>query len=456
MIVRSLLFALLLVVSPELPADASAGLTSQLRARQVLDAAVAAIGGEAPLRELQSIRREYLEDWVDVGQGQRPWTGTPAAAELPPHAGFDDSQGVSYLDYAGNRYAEWIRYADAPTDYAIVRDVAAGDRGFQAITYVREMPFYKALAPEDVASERLRRFRRHPEGLLRMALDRVATLLSLGSARENGRLLDVISFADAAGHASLLYFDADQHRLVRAESLRSHTVYVDTQSDTLYADYRRVGRLLLPHAVTDRTAGVPVRRIRVEHMALDESAPDAWFEAPAEYAEVVSNPAAPRLELLGGGLYLIRGSYNLMAAEFADHVLLIEAPAGTQYLEDCLALIERAIPGKPVHLVATHFHFDHIAGVRAAIARGIPILTTADTSRVIEQAAASRQTLRPDAQARNPSAPIIEIAGSRTVVDDGSQRVELYDFGPTPHVAEILVAGSRNSNCCTSPTCSTC
>ena len=118
---RILIIALLLVGSHAAPAAASAGLESQLRARQVLDAAVVAIGGEAALRGLRGIRREYVEDWVDVGQGQRPWIGTPAPAKLPPHAGFDDSRGSSYLDYAGNRYAEWIRYSDAPNDYAIVR-----------------------------------------------------------------------------------------------------------------------------------------------------------------------------------------------------------------------------------------------------------------------------------------------------------------------------------------------
>lgn len=68
-------------------AVAASGLGSQVRAQHVLDAAMAAMGGEAALLNLRSIRREFVEDWVDVGQGRRPCTCTPAVDHLPPHAG---------------------------------------------------------------------------------------------------------------------------------------------------------------------------------------------------------------------------------------------------------------------------------------------------------------------------------------------------------------------------------
>jgi hypothetical protein len=48
--------------------------------------------------------------------------------------------------------------------------------------------------------------------------------------------------------------------------------------------------------------------------------------------------------------------------------------------------------------------------------------------------------MRPDEFARKPRRATIRTAGRKTVLDDGSQRVELYDFGPSPHVEQILVA----------------
>jgi glyoxylase-like metal-dependent hydrolase (beta-lactamase superfamily II) len=109
-------------------------------------------------------------------------------------------------------------------------------------------------------------------------------------------------------------------------------------------------------------------------------------------------------------------------------------------MEDVLSLIEATVPGKPVRAVATHFHFDHIGGVRTLVARGIPVVTTPDAIPVIRRSLASRQRMRPDALARAPRAAQVEAATGRRVIDDGTQRVELYDVGPTPHVAQLLVA----------------
>ena len=301
-----LLIVFLLLVAPA--SGPATSLDSQVEAQRVLAAAVQAIGGEMALRGLQSVRRDYLEDWVDVGQGERPWTGTPAIQALPPHRGFDDSEALSFLDYAGNRYYESIRYADAPSDYAVVVESGTPARAFQSIAYVHERPFFTEHAAGSRESERLRRFRRFPEGLLRMALDRVETLLWLGPVVEGGTRLEAIAFADSQGTQICLYFDA------------------------------------------------------------------------------------------------------------------------------------ATVPGKPVRLVSTHFHFDHIGGVRTAVARGVPIVTTADARVVIERSLASTQAMRPDEYSRAPRAATIDVAGRKTVLEDGSQRVEIYDFGPTPHVTQLLVA----------------
>ncbi len=434
---RRILAWLIFLAVPAAPAGAA--VESAVAARHVLDRAVAAMGGEAALRELASIRRDYVEDWVDVGQGQRPWSGDPPADRLPAHAGFDDSVAVSWLDYAGGRYYESIRYADSPNDYALVVESGRPGRAFQSITYMRERPFYAVRDAEAFEAERQRRLRRFPEGLLRAALDRPETLIGLGRVEEGGMAFDAIAFADAAGTLTRLYVDAATGRLARAETVRTHRIYGDTTGDTVYSDYRRVGALELPFAMVARTGGVPSSRMAIREIRIDAPAEPAWFEPPAGRVEIVPPPAEPRVEALGGGVYLIRGAYNLLFVEFSDHVLLVEAPMSDSYAKACLDLVEATVPGKPIRLVSTHFHFDHVAGVRTAIARGIPVLTTPDARAVIARSAGSRQALRPDALARAPREASIQVAGRRTVLEDGRQRVVLYDFGPMPHVGQILV-----------------
>lgn len=431
---------LMLLAAAAAAAHEAETLRSQARAKQLIDAAVAAIGGEAALLKLRSVRRDYVEDWVDVGQGLRPWDGVPAADALPPHAYSDDAESIAYLDYAGGRLYLRARFMNAPNDYGLFVDAVTPEGAFQAFTFVRERPFLTERARAEGEELRQQHLRRHPEGLLRIALDRPETLLALGPAEEGGIPYELVAFADRDGTQLVLYLDARTHLPARVETRRSHRVYGDTTADVVYSDYRPAGALRLPHAWTTRVAGIPVSRFQAHAVTVDAPADESWFRPPSEFARAEASPPRLRVEQLGQGLFMIRGSYNLTFAEFRDYVLLVETPAGEAFMEEALALIEAAAPGKPLRAVATHFHFDHVGGVRTLVARGIPVLTTPDAEAVIGRSLASRQAMRPDALARAPRAAEIERVSGRRVIDDGSQRVELYDFGPTPHVAQLLAA----------------
>jgi glyoxylase-like metal-dependent hydrolase (beta-lactamase superfamily II) len=64
---------------------------------------------------------------------------------------------------------------------------------------------------------------------------------------------------------------------------------------------------------------------------------------------------------------VIGGGYQVMAIEFKDHVVLIEAPQTG--IGDLIAQVKQAIPSKPItQVVVTHMHFDHVGGLRTALA----------------------------------------------------------------------------------------
>jgi len=54
--------------------------------------------------------------------------------------------------------------------------------------------------------------------------------------------------------------------------------------------------------------------------------------------------------------------------------------------------------------------------------------------------AAASHTLHPDALSRHPVPPHVEVVSGARVIDDGVNRVELYDVGPSEHADHILVA----------------
>jgi glyoxylase-like metal-dependent hydrolase (beta-lactamase superfamily II) len=437
----ALILGLLSVAGAACAADtASVTLESYARARAVLDAGVRAMGGADALLALRSVRRDLVDQWVDPGQGQRPWNGAPG--EIPPaNGGFEATEGLSFIDYAQDRWLETQRYVDSPQEYALVVDVVTAQHGFRSIRYIDEDPFYDSLPAADLRRLLTQKFRRNPEGILRMALSQPETLQWVGTDDESGRPQEVISFADSLGARVSLYFDARTHQLSRLETLRDHPVAGDTSTEILYSDYRAVGALRLPFHYLDRTAGLPTHVIDIRKIELDVSLPAERFEAPRKHVEVRHEPEQPRLQKISDSLYLIRGAYNVMFSVFPDHVVVFEAPLGEAYARECLDLIRTAAPGKPIHyVVASHFHFDHIAGLRTYVAVGVPILAPPDAKGVIEQAMASRHTMHPDTLSGHPAQAVIEaVAGSR-MLDAGGVRARLYDFGPAPHVAQMLVA----------------
>jgi glyoxylase-like metal-dependent hydrolase (beta-lactamase superfamily II) len=420
------------------PGAPGAGLRSYLEARQVLDAAVTAIGGEPALRSVSTVRRQYSGDWYGSGQGPRPEPF--AGPTLTPPRANGRNRVTSYVDYATGRCLEESVESDLAGD-SILRVTAAGEKeGFEAITYRDERPFYRAFSEGELAALRRARLRRHPEGILRMALDRPETLQWLGEGDESGRRQQIISMTDPDGARVMLYFDATTHLLSKSEILRSHPIAGDSSWETIYDDYRAAGRLRLPFRWVDRRAGVPVETAQASAIDLDASFPEDRLRPPKRFARMDEVPAAQTLENLGDGLYLIRGPYNTLFAVFRDYVLAIEAPVGSRYGEKALALIRTAAPGKPVQfLVSTHFHFDHVAGVRPFVAAGAAIVTTSDAREAIERVVSARHTMVPDALSRAVKTPRIEIVSRKRVFDDGAQRVEIYDFGPTEHAEHLLV-----------------
>jgi glyoxylase-like metal-dependent hydrolase (beta-lactamase superfamily II) len=164
------------------------------------------------------------------------------------------------------------------------------------------------------------------------------------------------------------------------------------------------------------------------------------FAPPVERIEAGPSASEPVLAAMGDEVYAALGSDNAIFAVFPDYVVLVEAPRGESFASRIFQLIRSVAPGKPVKLVATHFHEDHIAGVRHAVSQGAEIWTTSHGKAAIERKLGIAWTIKPDELARAPRDATIRVIEKRQVFAAGKQRVEIAEIGPTEHVAQMLVA----------------
>jgi glyoxylase-like metal-dependent hydrolase (beta-lactamase superfamily II)/dienelactone hydrolase len=163
---------------------------------------------------------------------------------------------------------------------------------------------------------------------------------------------------------------------------------------------------------------------------LNAALPAAQFVPPQQFVAVRHAPESPQLEKISESLYLIRGPYNVMFSVSSVDVVVFEAPMSAQYGAQILQLVRSVARAKPIrYVVASHFHYDHLAGLGAFVAEHVPIVAPPDAKETIEKAMSLKAL-----------APQIEVVSKQRTFDRDDVRARVYDFGPAPHVAQILGA----------------
>jgi glyoxylase-like metal-dependent hydrolase (beta-lactamase superfamily II) len=129
-----------------------------------------------------------------------------------------------------------------------------------------------------------------------------------------------------------------------------------------------------------------------------------------------------------------------VAIEFADHMMVVEAPQSEARTRAALAGARRQRPEKPLrYLVNTHHHFDHSGGIRTAIAEGLTIVTHAGNEAWYREVASRAFTIAADSLARAPREPQIETVTDRRIYQDASRTVEVHALEGNAHSATMLV-----------------
>jgi glyoxylase-like metal-dependent hydrolase (beta-lactamase superfamily II) len=401
------------------------GVTPQQRAVAIVEKAIAAMGGAEQLRAIKRIQRELVGTLPDPGQGESP--GKPDNAPIREVLARDGTSKVADVLDLLIRGGLRLHF----------RSVSDGQEGFRVnyenntvITFpaARAAPFVQII---------LRRF---PEQLLLNAQRRPEALRYLGTQTVNSRKYEVVAYGDLDGEVDDLYFDAVTGDLARVQRLNDDPVRGDAPIATIYTRYQRTGGLRFPTRIIGLQGADTVNDVAVERVVLDSVA-DSLFAKPEGLPTTAVPDPGPKLVPLGSDVYLVKGGYNAAFAVFDQYVLVLEAPLSSTYQQGVLTLIDSVAPKKPIrYVVSTHFHYDHLGGVRPYIARHATIVTTDAAAQVIRRLATRPHSLRPDTLSKAPVPPAIEVVRERRSFTDAHHAVEIISMRNLPHVAEILVA----------------
>ena len=130
---------------------------------------------------------------------------------------------------------------------------------------------------------------------------------------------------------------------------------------------------------------------------------------------------------LAPGIELYQGSWNTTLIKQDDGVVVLEAPISGSYVHGVLDKVHAEYPGAPVKAVlSTSDSWPHMAGVREAVAEGLPVYILDLNKPLLDRLVSSPHRLQPDDLQSHPKAPHWTIVGDHLELGKGANRVELY------------------------------
>jgi hypothetical protein len=266
----------------------------------------------------------------------------------------------------------------------------------------------------------------------------------------NGKMYKYTNASMKTGDELGLYFDPESKLLAAYEVVDTESVLGDVPAQYILSDYKKVGDVTLPHRITIKKGGKDYSDVQFASIALNDPASEQVFAIPesaapeAEKAAATSDYSPMKITKVGNGVYHAQGySHHTMIVEFPQYLALMDAPYTEAQTKMLWRAIQEQFPGKPVKYVGvSHYHFDHIGGLRGAAAMGATILIEKNHEPIVRPMLEARHTHPPDEldkRRTQGAAGMIEVYEGKKVISDGGQSFELYPVSFPDHVDPMIL-----------------
>lgn len=296
-----------------------------------------------------------------------------------------------------------------------------------------------------------------------IALAAAQSLADSGTAQDkelNGKMYKFAAGKTKDGEDVGIYFDADAKTIAAFEVLDTESILGDLQSQYILSDYKTTDGVTLPHRITIRKGGSDYSEVLYESMAINDAAAEQVFAIPESAAAEAEKVASAdeyspmKITKVGDGVYHAQGySHHTMIVEFPQSLALMDAPYTETQTKMLFQALQQQFPSKPVKYVGvSHYHFDHIGGVRGAMAMGATILIEKGHESILRPFLEARHTNPQDEldkrrNGKQPSSGSIEVFEGRRAITESGQSFELIAMPGSPHVDPMVLgyAGSARA-----------
>jgi glyoxylase-like metal-dependent hydrolase (beta-lactamase superfamily II) len=398
--------------------------------RDIVARAVQAMGGEAAVRGLRNKTVDFYSSNFQLGQEETPLS--------PPRATV--SYGRIITDYAGNRQLATQEARVLSGAVNRQRRIVVNGIGMTELNGTSNVD-----APAGVNAA-LRGMALQPERFLLTALDNSAGLSALKPRVFRGETMTGLRYAIAPDTMDL-WFDRPTGMLVVSEQVTDDAVLGDRRTLTWYTRWQDATGVQLPRQVDTEVNGRILSHNVVGSLSINQSLDETQFAIPDSLASRAQRGPAPApvmtvtLAELAPGIWRAEGgTHHSLIIDQGATLLVLEGPLSAARTSAVLDSLKSRFPGKRVSaVVATHHHWDHSGGLRAYLARGIPVIAHPRNQAFVRAVGSARKTVAPDALSRGGAAPAPRSTGDSLSIGTGPSRVILFPIA-SDHVEGILAA----------------
>jgi glyoxylase-like metal-dependent hydrolase (beta-lactamase superfamily II) len=413
-----------------------------------VDRAAAALGGADRLRAIRTITLTGYGQYAYQFGGGRI-TGERSAPEK--YIAANEARRV--YDLRNNRFQLVERrnmlfpflapfgHSWAPVNQILDGDLAydrVGEKGEKAVRVARESD-----NPLQVDGVHVRRMLMltNPAVLVRTLMD-PATRLS--APRRQGGLSVIDVTLKEGDRLSAAFAEDGRPAWIRWSTRHTNVGQMNfTTSYTGWSDATGTSGVLLPLAYETRESyrNVDFLKLYVDAYQIDAdipdlAAPDALRSAPEPPSYPVPTIAS---QSIGKGVWRVNQG-GTTVIEFRDRIVLYELGVNVATAKAVIAHARTLAPGKPVtHLITSHNHFDHTAGLRQAVAEGLTIVQRRGSEPQFRDMVSHLAPDFPDDLAKSPKPLKFQAVDEHLRIADDTQTLDIYWARNNGHMADVLV-----------------
>jgi glyoxylase-like metal-dependent hydrolase (beta-lactamase superfamily II) len=425
--------------------------------------AFAGIGGKAAIQGLQNFELTTSGQRYAAGEGFRP-------SDAPLLGSTFEGTVVSY-DVAGDKLAihhkrSLTLFFPLPQDY---KEIVNGNQGvLDGTESLFGAPGGPLTSDRTAAIRRQQRFL-NPHLILKDIAANPSIATDGGAALLDGSLHNLLVVNNAV-HPITLYVNAKTGKISKLATLENEPLHRDVPVEFFYEGWEPTpSGLLFPKNVYAGVDGHLVASETRKSVAVNGTLAASTFQFPAGktplpynaeeaargeaqhmFHDVFASFGIPMDGLdvtttaaqLAPGVHYIKGwSHNTIVVEQANGIVVLEAPLYPERGDALISWIKTQFPNKPItHVLATHHHSDHAAGLRSFVANGTKVVAHESVASFYQELFRAPSTVRPDALAKKPTLPTIVPApiGTPLRLEDAAHPVVAYHVSNT-HAADMLM-----------------